>query len=358
MKKKIAIVGIQGVPNKYGGFETLVEFLIEYLHEDFEIVVYCSSREYKKKQRYYKKARLIYLPFSANGIQSIIYDSLSILISLKYDKILVLGSSGGILFPLLKPFKKKIVLNIGGQDWKRAKWSPLVQKFLKTSERLAILNSNCIISDNKGIQNYIKKEYKKESHLIEYGGDQVEKIEKSIWDLQEYEFLSFRYAFTVTRIQKDNNIELILSAFSNNVDLPIVIVGNWKSSNYGISLKHKYSSKENIILLDAIYDKRKLNLLRSNCEVYIHGHSAGGTNPSLVEAMFLSLPIFAYRSGFNENTTENKAIYFSNAEELNQQIRNRSNLNLSKIGESMLEIAKRRYQWKIITNKYKEHLIN
>ena len=131
--------------------------------------------------------------------------------------------------------------------------------------------------------------------------------------VSKYPFLLNEYAFSLARIQPDNNVELILDSFVANSLYPIIFVGNWNNSGYGKSLKKKYKDNPNIVLLDAIYDSTELNLLRSNCMVYIHGHSAGGTNPALVEAMFLGLPIIAFSNGFNEYTTENKAIYFNNS---------------------------------------------
>jgi len=353
-KSKIAIIGTQGLPNNYGGFEALVENLVEYLGNDFEITVWCSSRIYKIKPTNFKKAKLKYLPIYANGPQSILYDIISIILSLNYDKILILGASGGIIFPLLFPYKKKIILNFGGLDWQRSKWNPLVKRFLKLSEMLAVKNAAILVADNERIQSYIKNEYKLDSVLIEYGGDQATSIPIEQRYLDKYPFLMNKYAFSLARIQPDNNVSLILDSFELNNLYPIIFIGNWANSEYGKSLKKKYNDKPNIVLLDAIYDTTELNLLRSNCTVYIHGHSAGGTNPSLVEAMFLGLPIIAFSNGFNEFTTESKAIYFKNTAELKITLQNLDEASLVKLGNEMKEIAARRYKWEIISRKYKE----
>ena len=109
---------------------------------------------------------------------------------------------------------------------------------------------------------------------------------------------------------------MVLEAFANFSGFPLVLVGNWNNSEYSKNLRKKYSSNSNLILLDPIYDQRELNVLRSNCTVYVHGHSAGGTNPSLVEAMYLGLPVFAFDVNFNRATTEGKARYFRSESEL------------------------------------------
>ena len=156
--------------------------------------------------------------------------------------------------------------------------------------------------------------------MIEYGSDQAVPVEPNPELKRKYPFLGDNYAFSVARIQPDNNIDIILDAFSKNKEIPLVFMGNWSNSVYGLSLKQKYKNKENIILVEAIYDQNILNVFRSNCYVYIHGHSAGGTNPSLVEAMNLSLPIIAYDCNFNRYTTENNCIYFSSSKDLKYKL--------------------------------------
>jgi len=355
-KMQIAIIGTQGLPNKYGGFETLVDYLTKNLSEEFDFTVFCSSKIYENKIKFYNNSKLVYLPFNANGFQSLFYDSLSLILSIKYDKILVLGSSGGFVLPLVKLFNKGIILNFGGLDWQRSKWSFFTKKILLMLEKLAVMNSAVLVSDNLGIQNYISKRYFRDSLLIEYGGDQIYKVNVTENLINKYSFLQNKYAFSVARIQPDNNIDIILEAFEKTNEFPLVFVGNWLNSEYGRKLKIKFSNKSNIILLDAIYNLDELNALRGNCTLYIHGHSAGGTNPSLVEAMNYPLAIVAFDSDFNKYTTENKALYFSNAQDLVKIIKNNRGYDFTVIRQNLKEIADRRYKWSIISNKYKELL--
>ena len=194
--------------------------------------------------------------------------------------------------------------------------------------------------------------YGRESEMIAYGGDQVLNVYASREDYNKYEFLKINYAFSVARIQPDNNIDMILDAFVDEVTMPLVFVGNWANSEYGKRTKEKYKNYSNIILLESIYDQYELDLLRSNCKVYIHGHSAGGTNPSLVEAMNLCLPVFAFSSGFNENTTENAARYFSSSWELKDLVLKTKYSELESIGKKMKSIASEKYKWSIVTRGY------
>jgi glycosyltransferase involved in cell wall biosynthesis len=353
MKKKIAIIGTNGIPANYGGFETLVEYLAEYLSDDFNITVYCSSKFQDNKLNSYKGVELRYINLNANGWQSVFFDFFSLLCSYKkFDKVLILGCSGSIFQPFFRSYKQKFIMNLGGLDWRRSKWNYLTRKYLKLSEKLAIKYSGKIISDNQGIKEYIYDEYGVDSSVIAYGGDQVFKVKPTQKDFNKYSFLEKRYAFTVARIQPDNNIEMLCNSFGESSLFPLVIIGNWHNSLYGQEIKKTYDSKPNLILLDAIYDQRELNLIRSNCFIYLHGHSAGGTNPALVEAMSLGLPIFAFDNNFNKYTTDNQATYFSSCQNLQDNLLNISIEALKKNASDMNSIAKSKYSWKEVSKKY------
>jgi glycosyltransferase involved in cell wall biosynthesis len=131
-----------------------------------------------------------------------------------------------------------------------------------------------------------------------------------------------------------------------------VIVGNWNNSAYGRNLKDKYGSMPNMHLLDPIYDVGALRALRTQASVYVHGHSAGGTNPSLVEAMQFGVPILAFDCSFNRETTEGKAIYFRNADDLSKQLRSADRNEWRTVGKDMLEIGERRYKWSTVAEQY------
>lgn len=350
---KIAIIGTNGIPAKYGGFETLVEYLAEYLADDLDITVFCSSKLHSDRPNLYKGVKLVYIGLSANGWQSILYDFLSLCYSyIKYDKILILGCSGSLFQPLFYLYRHKFIMNLGGLDWQRSKWNFLTRKYLKLSEWFAVKFSGRIISDNVGIQEYLNQEYNVNSTVIAYGGDQVFKVSPVQADYEKYKFLQSKYAFTVARIQPDNNIDILLEAFIGSSVLPLVFVGNWSVSKYGLSIREKYKNHNNLILLDAIYNQRELNLLRSNCFLYLHGHSAGGTNPALVEAMNLGLAILAFDNSFNRYTTANKAHYFRDVQSLISLLNCISIDEILQNSRAMNELAKSEYTWSKISKDY------
>jgi glycosyltransferase involved in cell wall biosynthesis len=354
INKKLAILGIVGVPANYGGFETLVDNLLDLLPNYFDVTVFCESKSYPEKLDSYKGAKLVYINKRANGAQSIIYDSLSLLKSYKdQDYILLLGVSGAIMIPLLRPFTKaKIVTHIDGLEWKRDKWGWFAKKFLKFSERLAVIFSHSVIADNKHIQDYINEEYDRPSFLIAYGADHVSAVDPAEYQ-KKFSFLGSPYVFTVCRIEPENNVEMQLRAFKEcEIGMPYVVVGNWNANDYGMKLYQDYSKVKNIILYNPIYQMEELNVLRSNCFFYLHGHSAGGTNPSLVEAMYLGLPVIAYGVNYNKETTFGRALYFNDFEELKALLFQIRNLDRQEMIESLSKLAKKNYSWKAITKKY------
>lgn len=357
MSNKVAIIGTQGLPAQYGGFETLVENLIgDNCPYNVKYTVFCSAKDLETRYDKYKGARLRYIPLRANGVQSIPYDILSFMKAFnRYDVVLVLGVSGCIFLPVFRLFfRGKLLVNIDGLEHKRGKWGFFTKRFLWLSEYMAIKFAHKIIVDNKGIQDYVTEAYRKESELIEYGGDHAYREvteEEQTKVLQQYKIERKDYALAICRIEPENNCHLILEAFSIT-GFPIVFVGNWEISRYSNDLRKNFDAFSNIRFINSLYDLDSLYALRKNCRFYIHGHSAGGTNPSLVEAMYIGAPVFSFDVNYNKETTENEAVYFGTASELISLINEVEQQDLNRIGNRMKIIAGKRYKWEIIAKKY------
>jgi glycosyltransferase involved in cell wall biosynthesis len=353
---KIGIIGTVGVPAKYGGFETLVHHLVLNLSKHVDFTVYASKSAYKAEERVteWEGAKVKYLPLKANGYQSVFYDLLSMIHAVRNcNYLLVLGVSAGIFFPLFKWFtNKKIIVNIDGLEWRRPKWHWMAKAFLKVSEKIACKYADTIITDNRILKEYVKIQYNKDTSLIEYGADHTspEPI-KSAHRIQ-YDFIDKKYAFKVARIEPENNIHMVLEAFAKKPDMDLVLVGNWDANSYGKTLRNFYKQYSNLHLLDPIYNTKQLDVIRSNAHFYVHGHSAGGTNPSLVEAMYLGIPTLSFDVLFNRVTTNNQAIYFNDAQQLLEIISNIDRYPLRAVAKNLKEIADQQYTWKNISYRY------
>ena len=359
-KKKIAIIGTNGLPARYGGFETLAEYLAKGLNAEYELYCYCSNPSKDKRLEEYQNTKLLYLPFRANGWQSIIYDICSIIYYLsRHDILIVLGYSGAIALPLRFFSKKKIILNICGIEWQKVKGAYLAAKFAiwlkKTLEYISIKSSTSIIVDNQVLYDYVIKRYNITPVLAEYGGDHATPAPLLSLYIEKHPFLQVNYDVTVSRAQKDTNIHIVIEAYKKILHRKIIIISNWDTSDYGIKLKKANINKyKNIILLDAIYDLKMLNAIRSNANVYLHTHSLCGTAPSLVEAMYLGLPIVCFDVPTNRASTENKSFYFKDVQSLISILNILDDKKLALLKDDMYEIAHRRYTWDRIIRIYKE----
>jgi glycosyltransferase involved in cell wall biosynthesis len=360
-RKRIHIVGTHGVPAKYGGFETLADFLCQHLGGEFDITVYCNANKYPKREKEYFGVKLKYLKLEANGFKGIIYDFLTYCRAIFYsDIILYLSPVGsGFMTPLKYLTGKKVIVNHGGlNEWEREKLSKLQKKWAKFNHHVAAKFADVNIADNSIYQKSLKENFGASSLLIRYGGDHATKY--PIDDRRfknKYHFIQDDYAVSVSRAQLDNNIHLVLEAFEKFKKFKIVLISNWDISKYGIDLKHKYKDHSNMILLDAIYDKQELDYIRGNGLIYIHSHSRCGTAPSLVESMSLGNAIISFDVPTNRETTQNQAFYFSDPLSLTNLLESISEKEMIENRKEMKRIANENYTWEKIADDYR-HLFN
>lgn len=354
---RIAIIGTVGLPAGYGGFETLAANLVRYAEQQrlpCEIEVYCSGRAFHNKVDRWHGARLRYIPLDANGAISPLYDFWSMLLAgwRGADAILVLGVSGAIALPVLRLLtRSRYIVNVDGLEWRRAKWSKLASRFLRLSEAVAARFGHKVIADNQAIVDHIRTSYDRQSVLIPYGGDHALETAGSSLDPVPAPLPS-DYALMLCRIEPENNVHIILDSFADNLGLPLLAVGNWQASAYGRDLQTRYAGSPYVHLLDPVFEPGRLYALRSNARLYIHGHSAGGTNPSLVEMMYLGKPVIAFDCVYNRYSTEDCARYFRDSQELAEAVRQSDEERVVEEGQAMSKIAQRRYRWETIGDAY------
>lgn len=344
-KKNVSIVGTVGVPAKYGGFETLAEQLALRLQDNFNITVFCSKKKYTQAERNknWEKVKRYFININANGPQSIVYDILSIIIAARHnDVILILGSSGTIILPFIKfCFRNtKIIFHPDGIEWKRRKWNVLGKLFLKISIKTGILYAHHVILDNKALVRYFNVPLNKTS-FISYGGDHYHINTKE----------NGNYWLTIARAEKENNLDLIAASFLHSPNEKWVLLSNFSQTQYGKDLFKEYSSEKNIELLNENYDIAFIGELLANCKGVIHGHSTGGTNPTLVAAMWAKKIIYCHNNPFNRETTNNKALYFSTINELIDLLKPPHPKGET---EEIFNYAKRFFNWKLICSEYKK----
>jgi glycosyltransferase involved in cell wall biosynthesis len=225
-----------------------------------------------------------------------------------------------------------------------------VKAFLKYAEALAVRKSDVLIADSLGIQTYLKDKYKVDSTFIAYGAVPFEK--GNVAALSELNLEKHKYLLAIARMEPENNLETIIKGYlkSGNTN-PLLIVGN-TNNTFGKMLKQKYAS-ENIRFTGSIYDIDLLNNLRFFSKLYFHGHSVGGTNPSLLEAMASQAFICANKNPFNEAVLGEDALYFSTPDDVATQIRRTfTDSDRHEIINRNLAKIKEQYSWEHITNSY------
>lgn len=357
-KIRLALIGTNGIPAKYGGAETFYEFLTKELSDRYDITVYCSNKQPKNEiGNSYLGAKLKYYPLSANGWQSVPYDSLSVLhAAIHSDVMLVFGTAGLFAVWMLRALgmRKKVLLNHGGlNEWEREKYSGLEKKWGLWGRRITRKKVIHIADNELYVESLTKTFGIKDVHVIRYGGDNAELVKPNDTLLQKYPFLKEKYYVSVARAQVDNNLHVMLEAFAKMPEKKLVLVSNFKVSDYGKEMYEKYSTGyPNIVLIPGIYDKDELNAVRSNAYVYIHSHARCGTPPSLCEAMNLGLPIVSFEAEVNHEVTGNYAYFFESPEDLIKIINSITGEQYDEMAQKSLQRAKEELTWEHIANQY------
>jgi hypothetical protein len=358
---KIAILGTRGIPNHYGGFEQFAEYIsVGLVKKGHDVTVY-NSYTHPYKEDHYKgvKIKHVYDPENKIGTAGqFIYDLLCIKDTRKndFDIILQLGYTSSSVFFDFHPKSSLIITNMDGLEWKRTKYSTKVQKFLQWAESLAVKKSDYLISDSIGIQNYLKSKYNKESTYIAYGSYVIEQYNETILDT--YNLKKYNYDMLIARLEPENSIEIILDGVAKSkIKRDFLVVGKHETK-YGEYLKKKFKDFKNIIFIGAIYDINILNDLRNFSNLYFHGHTVGGTNPSLLEAMGSKALICANDNEFNFAILGEDAFYFKNSNDVSNYLDNIAKIKSIKLIDNNIKKVKTIYQWNIIIDQYEKFFID
>jgi glycosyltransferase involved in cell wall biosynthesis len=360
---KIAIIGTRGVPARYGGFEVCAEEISVGLAEKgYDVTVYCRNDNWLKGQRDYKNVHLVllpYLPFMV--VETLSHSALSAFHALfrRYDAIIIFNAANSVFAALLRLFGNNVAINVDGLDWKRKKWGFWGRNYYKFSEYIATRIGAKIITDSRGIQAYYLEKFNKESHFIAYGAHREKSIRPEI--ISEYNLVKNEYFFVGSRLEPENNVDLIISAFEQiHTDKKLVIAG-------GVNYKSKFIERirktkdQRIVFVGPIYQEGHLRELYCHCYAYIHGNEVGGTNPALLMAMGYGKCVIALDVIYNREVIEdNGLLYSKTASDLKEKIEfvleNPSKVN--EYGELAVQRIKAEYTWDKITRAYEELILD
>ena len=380
--KNIIIIGARGYESKYGGWETFVTNLVNnYNDKDTKFYIPELNHDRKNKNVEIRNGVIcpqIYVP-KQGSMTMMTFAFLATLYfkkKIKKEKmenviIYMLGYRVGPLFTLIRRSLKKmgvvIIHNPDGIEWQRAKWNFLIKQYLKFSERTMINASDYIVCDSKNIEKYIKERYPKKADkttFIAYGAylndiKDIDKKTKAFMDKNKIE--KREYYLIVGRFVPENNYELVIREYmKSSTKKDLVIVSNVEQNKFYTKLKEKtgFDNDKRIKFVGPVYDKDILVRLRKNAKGYIHGHSAGGTNPSLLEALSITDVNILYNAPYNMEVGEDACIYFSNEEgSLTKALETIEKFKIKDQNEYGIKAKNRikeAYTWEIVVNKYKK----
>lgn len=310
----VALVGTRGVPARYGGFETCVEEVGTRLAAwGHDVVVYCRSGKTDDRPAEYEGMRLIHRgAMHRRSLETLSHTGLSVAHLLRHrtDAAIVFNAANAPYLPALRAACIPVATHVDGLEWRRAKWGRMGQAYYRTAESLAVRWSDALIADAQGIADYYRDEFRAETQLIAYGAPAVTPGD----DLLEGVGLQAGgYHLVVARFEAENHVDLIVEGYVRSRSTkPLVVVG---SAPYAeeYSRRVRSAADERVRFLGGVWDQRLLDQLYAGAASYLHGHSVGGTNPSLLRALGAETAVIAYDVSFNREVAGAAAAYFTDA---------------------------------------------
>jgi glycosyltransferase involved in cell wall biosynthesis len=323
---KIAILGTRGIPNNYGGFEYAMEKLSVGLYlRGHEVTVYNSHNHAYQKDSW-NGVRIVHCYDPENSIGTagqFIYDfnCLNDARRRNFDVVLMMGYTSNSIWGSLYPKRSVVITNMDGLEWKRDKYSKPVQLFLKYAEKLAIRHSDFYIADSVIIQEYLRSKYGVEAEYIAYGADLLN--EQILQKSPNTFFEKPNHFLLMARMEPENNVETILEGFHKSSATKNFIAIGDAENRFGKYLVNKFKNDSRIIFKGPVFEQDSVSRFLANTYIYFHGHSVGGTNPSLLQAMANSVLIASHNNVFNKSVLQNDALYFSSEEDVKKIVEKR-----------------------------------
>lgn len=323
---RVLILGTRGIPAAHGGFETFAEKLALYLGtRGWRVTVYCQNDVEAVSERFvtdtWQGAERVHVQVARAGAPGTIeFDWHSIRHAATQDGVcLVLGYNTAALLAVLRAKGKTILINMDGIEWRRPKWSLPVRCWFYLNEWIGAHLGHRLVADHPAIADHLATRRNRDAIVtIPYGGDEVNAA--PVAPIEAMGLVPGAYLVSIARLEPDNNILPIVSAFSRRPrQAKLVVLGELKDDNpYHVAVKAAASA--DVIFPGAIYDKATVQALRYHARAYCHGHMVGGTNPSLVESLWCGSAVLAHRNVFNTWTAGLDQFFFDDTDECDEMI--------------------------------------
>lgn len=319
---RIVMLGTRGVPARYGGFETAIEEVGSRLAErGHQVTVYCRQPPGEPEPAHHRGMRLVNLPaLKRRSLETLSHTALSVVTRSvgSADAALVFNAANAPLLPVLRSRRVPVATHVDGLEWKRAKWGGTGRRYYRLAEQLAVRWSDALIADAQGIADYYRTEFGAPTHLIAYGAPVLRDVGSD--RVAELGLVPGQYHLVVARFEPENHVlEIVRGYVGSRATHPLVVVGSAPySDEYTAAIRA--AADDRVRLLGAVWDQHQLDQLYANALSYLHGHSVGGTNPSLLRAAGVGAHVIAFDVAFNREVLEDRGRYFSHPDDVARAI--------------------------------------
>lgn len=360
---RIAMLGTRGVPARYGGFETAIEEIGRRLVEQgHDVTVYCRGAD-DPTVREYLGMRLVHLPaLRGRAVETLSHTALSllhVLVSRRQDAAIVFNAANAPLLPILRLRRVPTAVHVDGLEWKRAKWGPTGRLYYRTAEAFAVRWADALIADAQGIADYYRQEFGADTELLTYGAPI--QSEPGSARLSRLGLSPRGYHLVVARFEPENHVAEIVAGFhESDARLPLVVVGSAPyADRYTAYVRDCAGDDPRIRLVGAVWDQDELDELYANAATYLHGHSVGGTNPSLLRAMGAGASVVAYDVDFNREVLGEDGRFFAAPAAVAELLEKAETVpdELAARGARLRARAADRYRWSKVAQGYDDLLV-
>jgi glycosyltransferase involved in cell wall biosynthesis len=356
---RIAMIGTRGAPARYGGFETCVEEVGARLAGlGHDVTVHCrtSRSDARRAPTEYRGMRLVHLPaVRRRSLETLSHTALSVghLGTHPADAVLLFNAANSPFIPFLRMRGLPVATHVDGLEWQRAKWSGLGRSYYRLAESFAVRWSDAIIADAEGIRSYYEHEFGAAAELITYGAPLIESEQPEL--LSEYALEPRAYHLVVGRFEPENHLDVIVRGYGNShAKFPLVVVGAAPYADDYTS-RVKRLANDRVHFLGSVWDQSLLDELYANALTYLHGHSVGGTNPSLLRAIGAGAACNAFSVSFNREVLGDAGRYFSSSGEVTalvEEAEQYPDATLTRGSECLARAAA--YRWDDVAAEYEK----
>ncbi len=356
---RIAMIGTRGVPARYGGFETCVEEVGRRLVlAGHDVVVYCRTvkgGEPADRLDSYEGMQLVHLPAVRSRVaETLSHTALSVvhLVLRRADVALVFNAANSPLLPVVRAARIPVATHVDGLEWKRAKWGGNGRRYYRLAESLAVRWSDALIADAQGIADYYRTEFDADTDLIAYGAPQVDPGAHD--RLAELDLRPDAYHLVVARFEAENHVDVIVRGYvDSSALLPLIVVGSAPYADEHTALIHEIGADARVRFLGGVWDQQLLDQFYANARTYLHGHSVGGTNPSLLRAIGAGTATVAFDVSFNREVLGNAGRYFTNSDDVARAVEDaEADPDGTSVRGNALRIRSLDYNWDDVARRY------